>query len=140
MLNPKQERFCLEYGASSNATDAYRIAYGAKDETTAASCGSKLLRSAKIQARLQELAAEMASRKIAQSTELQERLTSIIRGETTEEVILPSGDRVQRRVAIKDVLKAIELLCRIQGLFISKQEVSVNATPIVISGADCLED
>ena len=118
MLNPKQERFCLEYVSSSNATDAYRKAYGVTDETTAATCSSKLLRTAKVKDRLKELASEMASRKIAQSIELQERLTSIIRGEVTEEVILQNSERVQRRVAVRDVLKAIEILCKIQGLFL----------------------
>lgn len=140
MLNPRQEKFCFEYASSSNATDAYRKAYGVTDETTAATCSSKLLRTAKVKDRLKELASEMASRKIAQSIELQEKLTSILRGETTEEIILPNGERLQRRVAIKDVLRAIEILARIQGLFFERQEVKFTNAPIVISGGDQLED
>lgn len=140
MLNPRQEHFLLEYVSSSNATDAYRKAYGVTDETTAATCSSKLLRTAKVKDRLKELASEMASRKIAQSIELQERLTSIIRGEVTEEVIMQNGERVQRRVAVRDILKAIEILCKIQGLFLERQEVKFTNAPIVISGGDQLED
>lgn len=140
MLKPRQEAFCLEYVSSSNATDAYRKAYGVTDETTAATCSSKLLRTAKVKDRLKELASEMASRKIAQSIELQERLTSIIRGEVTEEVILQNSERVQRRVAVRDILKAIEILARIQGLFFERQEVKFTNAPIVISGGDQLED
>lgn len=140
MLNPKQERFCLEYVSSSNATDAYRKAYGVTDETTAATCSSKLLRTAKVKDRLKELASEMASRKIAQSIELQEKLTAIIRDKVTEEVILQNGERVQRRVAVRDILKAIEILARVQGLFFERQEVKFTNAPIVISGGDQLED
>lgn len=138
MLNPKQERFCLEYVSSSNATDAYRKAYGVTDETTAATCSSKLLRTAKVKDRLKELASEMASRKIAQSIELQEKLTAIIRDKVTEEVILQNGDRVQRRVAVRDILKAIEILLKVQGAFVT--QIKFDTTPIVISGGDQLED
>ena len=140
-LNTNQEKFCLEYAASGNATASYQKVYGVTDETVSASCASKLLKNAKIQARLKELADELASAKIADSRELQERLTSILRGEVTEEQILPSGERVPRKVLIKDVLKATELLCRIQGLFLDKSQVNVTSNvPIVIAGGDCLAD
>ena len=51
-LNPKQEQFCLEYSSSGNATASYQKVYGVTDETVSASCASKLLKNAKIQARL----------------------------------------------------------------------------------------
>ena len=139
-LNTNQEKFCLEYSASGNATMSYQKVYGV-DETVAGSCASKLLKNAKIQARLKELADELASAKIADARELQERLTQVIRREATEEQILPSGERVQKQVGIRDMLKAVELLCRIQGLFVNRSEVDLKtATPIVIAGADCLVD
>ena len=139
-LNTNQEKFCLEYAASGNATASYQKVYGV-DETVAGSCGAKLLKNARIQARLKELADELASAKIADSRELQERLTSILRGEVTEEQILPSGERVQKQVVIRDMLKAIELLCRVQGLFMDKSQVNVTSNvPIVIAGGDCLAD
>lgn len=139
MLNPKREKFCLEYVAIGNATEAYKKAYEVTDEATAATCSSKLLRNIKVQERLQELASEMASRKIAKSTELQEKLTQIIRGEVTEEVILQNGERVQRGVSIRDKIRAAEVLCRIQGLF-QRQELKFANVPIVIAGGDQLED
>ena len=139
-LNPNQEKFCLEYAASGNATTSYQKVYGV-DETVAGSCGAKLLKNARIQARLKELATELASAKIANVQELQERLTQVIRREVTEEQILPNGERVQKQVGIRDVLKAVEILCRIQGAFINRSEVDLKtATPIVIAGGDFLAD
>lgn len=93
-----------------------------------------------IQARLKELADEISSAKIADVRELQERLTKIIRGEVTEEIILPSGERIEKQVSIRDILKAIEILARIQGLFVDKQELKFKNAPVIIGGADCLED
>lgn len=139
-LNFRQEKFCLEYAASGNATTSYQKVYGV-DETVAGSCGAKLLKNARIQARLKELADELASAKIADARELQERLTQVIRREVTEEQILPNGERVQKQVGIRDMLKAVELLCRIQGLFVNRSELDVKGNvPIVIAGGDCLVD
>ena len=140
-LNPRQEKFCLEYAASGNATQAYREAYGVTDETVSASCASKLLKNAKIQARLKEMADELASAKIADSRELQEKLTAVIRQQVTEEIITSDGERIRKQASIRDMLKAVELLCRIQGLFVNRSELDVKGNvPIVIAGADCLTD
>ena len=139
-LNPKQEKFCLEYSKSGNATEAYRTAYGVVNESTAAANSSKLLRNAKIQSRLKELADELSSEKIMDAREVQERLTAIARGEVTEEIFL-NGERTQRQATSRDKIKAIELLCRVQGLFIQRVDANINAAiPIVISGGDQLQD
>ena len=72
--------------------------------------------------------------------EVQERLTAIARGEVTEEIFL-NGERTQRQATIRDKLKAIELLCRVQGLFIQRTDLNVNGiVPVVISGGDQLQD
>lgn len=139
MLTVKQEKFIEEYIKSGNATSAYVSAYGGGSDSARAK-SSVLLRKANVRARLEELQAEMASKAIATSQELQERLTAIVRGETTEEVILASGERIRKQVSIRDVLKAIELLLKVQGAFVVKQEVSVNSVPVVIGGAEYLED
>ena len=139
-LNPKQEIFCLEYSKSGNATEAYRTAYGATNDSIAATNASRLIRNAKIQDRLKELSDELSSEKIMDARELQERLTAIARGEVTEEIFL-NGERTQRQATIRDKLKAIELLCRVQGLFLSKTDINVSGlVPVVISGGDKLED
>ena len=138
-LNPKQEKFCLEYASCGNATTAYQAAYGS-DTKTAGVNSNRLLKNASIQARLKELADEIASQKIADARELQERLTAIIRREVTEEIILPSGERIEKQLSIRDILKAIEILAKIQGLFITKEEVDIKNAPVIIGGAEFLAD
>lgn len=140
-LKPKQEKFCLEFAKTGNATTAYlRAGYSVTDEVVAASNASRLLRNAKVQARLKEITEEISSAKVMNAREISERLTAIARGEVSEEIILSGGDRSQKQASIRDQLKAIEMLAKIQGLFVIKQDVDVNLTPIVISGGDCLED
>lgn len=138
-LNPRQEQFCLEYASSGNATKAYLKSYGAMGETAAASSSSKLLRNSKVQARLKEIQDELASAKIMTVQEIQERLSSIARGEVTEEIITSDGERTRKQATIRDMLKAIELLAKCKGMFVA--QVDVKATvPVIIGGGDCLVD
>ena len=140
-LNPKQEQFCCEYARSGNAGGSYQKVYGTSNSATAATNANRLLKNADIQSRLKEIQDELASERIMDAREIQERLTAIGRGEVTEEQILPSGERVQKQVGIRDMLKAVELLCRIQGLFVNRSELDVKGNvPIVIAGGDCLVD
>jgi len=63
-LTPKQEKFCLEYVRTGNASDAYRASYSAdkmKSETVN-SKASLLLSKDKIRARVEELQAEAQRR------------------------------------------------------------------------------
>ena len=60
--------------------------------------------------------------------------------EITEEIVLKNGERVRKQVAVRDVLKALELLAKIRGMFVMKVEGDFCGVPIVISGGDKLED
>jgi len=63
-LSAKHELFCKEYVSDKylNATKAYKAVYKVKSENTAAVNAHKLLRNAKIKARIDELMAERAKR------------------------------------------------------------------------------
>lgn len=140
LKNPRHEKFCLEYSKNGNATEAYAKAFGTDNLQAAAVQASKLLRKNNIVARLKEINDEMSSARIMDVKEIQERLTAVARGEVTEEIILPkTGERVQKQAAVRDQLRALEILARINGLFIFRAEVTSTA-PIVISGGDKLED
>lgn len=132
MLNPKQEKFCVEFAKSGNATAAYVAAYGGNSES-ARSKASHLLQNVVVQERLQEIRSEVASKAICDCEEIQRRLSEIARRETVEEVFLPNGDLVQKKTSVKDSLKAIEILAKIHGMFISKSEIDLRGNvPIVI--------
>lgn len=146
-LNVKQEAFCLHYAKTGNATESYKVAgYTAKNPSAIYSTANKLLKNAKVQARLQELAAEIESSKIASIKEIQERLTSIMRMEQQEEVVMTKGTgegcseikHVSKAPSLKDVIKAAEILTKMQGGFDNKINVEI-AIP-VFGGEDGLED
>ena len=116
-LTVKQEKFCREYARSGNAVQSYISAYEKNNSYSAAGVEShRLLKNPKVKARLQELYKTQNAEKIMQAEEIQTTLTEIAR----------TG-------SIKDRLKAIDILCKMGGLYISKQELEItNAIPIVI--------
>lgn len=133
MLNPMQEKFCVEYIQSGNGKASYKAAFGVTNDGTARVNASKLLKNPEVQARLAELQAEMASAKICAAKEIQERLSSIARRELTETLYLPNGAKVEKPASIRDSVRALELLAKINGMFVQRQEVELNgAVPVVI--------
>ena len=147
LKNIKHERFCIEYVKTANAADSYKKAgYTTKNAETAAASARRLLQKANIQARLAELHEEMASEKIASAAEIQERLTSILRGELQEEVVVVEGIEkgvTEARIVLKrpsnaDAIKAGQTLAKMQGAF--DNTVNVNLSVPVFGGVDDLED
>lgn len=124
-LSPRQEAFCMAYAKCGNATQAYREAgYKVKSERAAVSAGSRMLTNVDIQRRLEEIRAQVESERIVEPRAAQEWLSSIIRGE-----VRVDGKETQ----VKDRLRAMELLGKMQGLFIDRKEVSMTgAVPVVL--------
>ena len=143
-MTTRQIAFCLAYAGSGNATQsAIEAGYS---EKSARSQGQYLLTNPDIQNYLKTLQEEHASKKIADAREMQEVLTSIIRQEMEEEniVVEGCGDGVSEAVikkkksSHKDVLKAIDLLGRMQGAFTN--QTTLNVMIPVFGGEDNLED
>lgn len=162
-LNVKQENFCLHYAKTGNATESYKAAgYQAKTEGAAYAASNRLLKNVKVQERLKELAEEIASEKIANIKEIQEYLTSVMRREKTEHVVVtlskettkyvPDENGTMRKQTVKeeipkvveipaklsDANKAAETLAKLQGGFDTKLQVEL--TVPVFSGEERLED
>ncbi len=143
-MTPRQKKFCLEYASTGNATQS-AISAGYK-EKTAYSQGQRLLSIPSIQNMLEELAEEYSSSKIASAREVQEKLTAIIRGETLEEVIVIEGVgggvtkavKMTKRPSTKDIIRAIETLGKMQGLF--NDGITLDVVIPVFSGENALED
>ena len=112
------ENFCLEIVQSGNGTEAYKKAgYKVKSDNAAAVGAAKLLRKAKVQKRIAELRSEMDSHKIMDAAERRELLTQFARDEET---------------AKPDRLKAMDLLNKMDGVYINKTQVSgVDGAPLV---------
>lgn len=162
-LTVKQDAFCLHYAKTGNATESYLAAgYKAKNNNIARVEASKLLTKPNIQKRLQEIAEEIKSDKIADITEIQEFLTSVMRREKNENVVVtvskeestykPDEEGKMRKHTIKeetpmivpipaklsDANKAAETLAKMQGAFDNKMKVEL--TVPIFEGEDDIED
>jgi phage terminase small subunit len=147
LLNVKQEAFCLHYAKTGNATESYKIAgYNCKNDAVVAASAVRLLNQVKVKARLQELADQMATEKIADIREIHEYLTSVIRGETTEDVVVTEGcgDGVSEAKVVKvrtnnvARIKAATELAKMKGAYDNK--MTLELTVPVFGGEERLED
>lgn len=139
-LTAKQQKFVDEYFISGNATDAARLAGYSKK--TCYSIGNENLKKPEIIAALREKEKEIQDKNIAKQEEVLTYLTSIMRGEQSENVLIGIGNGKQKitkiKVSAKDRIKAAELLGKRYGIWTEKQEISIE--PTIISGDDKLED
>ena len=140
-MNARQKRFCDEYLIDCNAKQAaIRAGYSPK---TAYSIGNENLNKPELKAYIDEQLEKIHSAKIADAEEVMTYLTSVMRGEHTEQVLKLIGEGVQTvtdiDVSAKERLKAAELIGKRYGLFTDKVGVE-GVIPVVISGDDQLED
>ena len=140
-MNAKQKRFCDEYLVDCNATQAaIRAGYSPK---TAYAAGSNNLKKPELREYIDQQLELLHNANIADSKEVLEYLTSVMRGKHKEQILQLVGDGVQKIASIdvsaKERLKAAELIGKRYGLF--KENIDVaGAVPVVISGDECLED
>lgn len=118
-MTEKQKRFVEEYLIDLNATQAaIRAGYA---EKSAGRNADRLMKNDEIKSSIDAKLAEIQSEKTAQAQEVMEYLTSVMRGEHTEQTLRLVGDGVQEitriDVSAKDRIKAAELLGKRYGLF-----------------------
>lgn len=162
-LTDKQQAFVHEYLIDLNATQAaIRAGYSVK---TANEQGARLLANVSIQEAISKAMAERSKRtgvnqdrvvlelaKIAfvKMTDVVDSNGKIKQGASADDLSCIEsikykesdnefGGSVEREVKIASKLKALELLGKHLGMWNDKLDVNV-AAPIVISGADALED
>jgi len=140
-LTARQKKFCDEYLISGNATDAaIKAGYSPK---TAKQTGSENLAKPDLRAYIDEQLEKLHSAKIADAEEVMKYLTSVMRGEHTEQVLKLVGDGIQTvtdiEVSAKERIKAAELIGKRYALFSDKMDLG-GAVPVVIMGDDQLED
>lgn len=144
-LTEKQKRFAEEYMLTGNSRQAYINAGYGHSKGSVDVNASRLLNSAKVQNYILSISEQIKSQKIADIEEVQIKLTNIIRGNTTEEVVVTEliGDGVsksriiRKQPALKDVIKACELLGKMNGAFSNNSMVNIMIP--VFTGEDDLE-
>ena len=125
-LTAKQERFCLEYAKTGNGCESLkRAGYSTKSVKSIEQYSHRLLKQPKIQNRIKELTKDYIDDSIADIKEIQKFLTDTIRQLKDEEIIVVEGQGEgiskaaikKKKAALKDALKAAELLGKMQGAF-----------------------
>ena len=139
LLNERQLKFIDFYIQSCNATESAKLAgYSQKN---AYQVGSVLLTNPKIQNAINARLKQLESERIAEDKEILEYLTAVMRGNSEEEIVVNVGkgkgftqaEKIAAKVGAKDRLKAAELLGKIRGMFLNKQEIELSgAMPVVI--------
>ena len=144
-MTEKQKIFADEYIISLNATQAYKKAYpNVKKDDAASVNGSKLLRNTKVKAYIDEQLEKLQSERVADQQEVLEFLTSVMRGEVTEPLLVLDGEGTQRIVMSKPSVStsksaAVDLGKR-YGLFVDKQEITQRTIEIKVGEWDADED
>ncbi len=110
-LSEKHKAFAEEYVVDMNASRS------AKAVGLSTRHAYRILAREDVNAYVEWLNDSLRSDRVARKQEVMERLTKIARGDTREEVVLPSGDVATKDTLIKDRVKALELLGKHYKLF-----------------------
>lgn len=134
-MTDKQRKFCDEYLIDCNATRAYKVAYPKiKSDEVASAAGARLLGNVKVKAYIERKMEEISSAKVATAEEVIQYLTSVMRGEHTEQTLRLVGDGIQDisdiDVSAKERLKAAELLGKRYGLF--KDNINLGESKVIL--------
>lgn len=122
----KQQRFADEYIITGNATQsAIKAGYSSKYANTNA---NKLLQNTTIKNYIDERLEKLESEKIATQEEVLQYLTSVMRGEKTEPLLVLDGEGTQKVIqAIPNVqsrTRAAELLGKRYGTFTDRVDIN----------------
>ncbi|MCE4983407.1 terminase small subunit [Staphylococcus epidermidis] len=132
-LTVKQQRFADEYIRTGNA---YQSAINAGySETYAKGNVVKLLENVSVKSYIDKRLEELKKESIAEQDEILQYLTSVMRGEMTEQTLVGQGEGYQEidniDVGAKDRIKAAELLGKRYRMWTEKVEAEVT-TPIFV--------
>jgi phage terminase small subunit len=137
-LTPKQKAFADFYINSGNATESYLKAYGCKLET-ADTNGTRLLGNARVRQYIDSRMESVANDRIASAEEVLQYLTSVVRGEVTEQKVMFSkegSEIAELGASVNDRNKAAELLGKRYALWTDKKELSGNVGVTIVDDLD----
>ena len=125
-LTTKQKEFADEYILSGNAMQsAIKVGYSVN---YAKSQSHKLLENVGIKNYIDERLAKLESEKIATQEEVLQYLTSVMRGEKTEPLLVLDGEGTQKVIeavpSVQSRTKAAELLGKRYGTFTDRVDIN----------------
>lgn len=127
ILSNQQRKFCEEYvNNGNNGTQAYLKAYKTcKKENTAKVNASRLLTKANVIEYIEELQEELKKKAIMTAEERLIWLTGVVQGKIKEKVYY-EGQESEREAYLNDKMKALDILNKMDGNYISKLELANN--------------
>lgn len=137
VLTEKQKLFALEYLKDLNATRAYKEVYkSCKKEETVNAASSRLLRNVKVHDYIEAELEKIKNNKIADTEEVMQYLTKVLRGESESEIVVVEGTgdgcssarTMKKAPDEKERTKAAELLGRRYGMFTDNFKANGNMT------------
>lgn len=137
-INENQMAFVEKYIEIGNQAKAYFEIYCVKDMNVAKRQANLMMKKANVKAYLDDRMAEKSKKVIASGDEVLAHLTKILRGEMEEEVVFCSPDgsllKTTKKPAIKDRIKAGELLGKRYGMWVDRTKIDMKSTkPIKIT-------
>lgn len=140
-MNERQRRFADEYIRTGNVSQSYRLAYqNVTKEATARANGSRLLTNANVKSYIDKRLEELKKDAIAEQDEVLQYLTSVMRGQQTEQTLRGAGGGLQ---VIDDIavdaakrIKAAELLGKRYAIWTDKQQIEGNVPVTIVNDLD----
>ena len=120
-LTPKQKRFADEFIISGNIYQS--MVKAGYSENYAKSDGCKILDNPRVKAYIDDRMADFEREAIASQEEVLSYLTSVMRGEQTEQVMVSGGEVIDVAVGAKDRIKAAELLGKRYGAWTERVDL-----------------
>lgn len=134
-LTLKQQRFADEYIISGNATEAaIKAGY---TEKSARSIGQENLTKPDIKKYIDERLSDLEKKKIATQDEVLQYLTSVMRGEQTEQTLRGMGEGYQEitniDVSAKDRIKAADILNKVYQVASGKESSNTTNNILIVN-------
>lgn len=134
MLTAKQEKYVQNLIKGMSQREAYKDAYptSQKWKESAIDCeASKLFANTKILQRYNELQEKAEDEAIMSAIERKKWLTQVINGEIKEKVYL-DGVQAERDAYLSDKMKALDILNKMSGEYVTKLEGDIGVTTIEV--------
>lgn len=137
-LKPQHQAFAdfyIELGSAEQA--ALQAGYS---KSYARGNAHKLVANVSVKSYIEKRLEELKSERVADQQEVMEYLTSILRGEQTEETLRGIGEGAQTiddiEVSAKDRIKAAELLGKRYAMWTDKQQIEGNVPVTIVNDLD----
>lgn len=133
-LTVKQKRFADEFIISGNIYQS--MVKAGYSENYAKADGCKILDNPRVKAYIDDRMAGFERKAIASQEEVLSYLTSVLRGEQTEQVIVNGGEVIDVAVGAKDRIKAAELLGKRYGAWTERVDLVGSVGVTIVDDID----